>query len=120
MQKRGGLAGSGGADDHIPRQLVEAVTAPPLLFERGHSFFEALAQLQSLGRWLCLLGYRLLQHRGHEIVAGLEGAEAFHQPDQKPDANHRGDDVETDGRRVERPVLGKLEQRTGEPDQQGN
>ena len=46
VDERRGLAGAGRADDDVPRQVVEAVAAAPVLLQRGDRFLEPLAQLQ--------------------------------------------------------------------------
>ena len=49
VEQRRRLARTGRADDDVPRQIVEAVTAAPLLLERRDRLFEPLAQLRRFG-----------------------------------------------------------------------
>ena len=75
VDERRRLAGPRRADEHVPRQVVQAVAAPPLLLERRDGFFEPFAKLHGFGGGPLLLGVRLAEHRADELVARAVGAQ---------------------------------------------
>ena len=112
------LSRAGGADDHVPRQVVETVTGAALLLEDSDRFFEALAELYGVGARSCL-GSRLLDDGRNQLVAGGIGAHPFDQLYAYPEENDDPDRHQSSGDGFERTPVGKRKQRSCEPDEEG-
>ena len=107
----------GGADEHVPREVVEGV-APFPLFERRHGVLESLAQLHDIGRRR-RLGMRLLDDRLDEPVAGETRAKPPEQPRDDPERHDERDRYQARIDRLEGVVVGKREVRPRIPDERG-
>jgi hypothetical protein len=119
IEQRRGLARAWRADDHVPRQVVEAVSAAPLLLQRLHRFVEPVPQLLDVGwRPRLVRCLRLRDDGGHQSIARAEGAQPLHQLRDQPAADDDADGDEPRRHGFEGPVRAKREIRAREPDEQ--
>jgi hypothetical protein len=93
IDQRGGLARTGGADDHVPRQIVEAVPGPALLLQCGDRFVEPFAELLNFSGCPRLLRLRLCDYRRQQAIALAVRPHPVHELPREPGAD---DDTERD------------------------
>ena len=114
------LPGARGADDDVPRQVIQAVTAAaPRLLERRDPGFESLAQLNGF-RARSFFARRCLAHdRGDEPVASLHRAQPLPGLQRGPDDDDQNEEEDSSVDRFERAVVVERKQRPGVPDENG-
>ena len=106
------------ADDHVPGEIVEAVTTAPLLLEGRDRFFKPLPQLHGVGAWRAGIGTCLRDYGRHELVAGPIRPESLEQHRRDPQCEHKADGNQSRRRGFERTILGECEIRPRVPDKQ--